>query len=171
MFIDCFNVMGQTPLFVAAYTRKRRVTTTLLSLGADPNVRCLGGQTAVHAACHSGSVSLLATLLKYGGDLYIHDVHRQIPTDWVTDQADEKRRIRILDFLESVRRCTMRKPHTTTSGGGPGDFLQVWQLTHFFLFPFGSKSLICLEGKSMTPCCTLFSYVPPSTSLVSISDP
>ena len=63
-----------------AYTRKRRVTTTLLSLGADPNVRCLGGQTAVHAACHSGSVSLLATLLKYGGDLYIHDVHRQIPT-------------------------------------------------------------------------------------------
>ena len=28
---------------------------------------------------------------------------------------------------------------------------QVWPLTHFFLFPFCEHSLICLEGKSMTP--------------------
>ena len=28
---------------------------------------------------------------------------------------------------------------------------QVWQLTQFFLFPFCENSLICLEGKSMTP--------------------
>ena len=28
---------------------------------------------------------------------------------------------------------------------------QVWTLTHFFLFPFCENSLICLEGKSMTP--------------------
>ena len=28
---------------------------------------------------------------------------------------------------------------------------QVWPLTHFFLFPFCKNSLICLEGKSMTP--------------------
>ena len=28
---------------------------------------------------------------------------------------------------------------------------QVWPLTHFFMFPFCKKSLICLEGKSMTP--------------------
>ena len=28
---------------------------------------------------------------------------------------------------------------------------QVWSLTQFFLFPFCEKSLICLEGKSMTP--------------------
>ena len=27
---------------------------------------------------------------------------------------------------------------------------QVWPITHFFLFPFCEKSLICLEGKSMT---------------------
>ena len=27
---------------------------------------------------------------------------------------------------------------------------QVWQITQFFLFPFCKKSLICLEGKSMT---------------------
>ena len=28
---------------------------------------------------------------------------------------------------------------------------QVWLLTQFFLFPFSENSLICLEGKSMTP--------------------
>ena len=28
---------------------------------------------------------------------------------------------------------------------------QVWPLTRFFLFPFCENSLICLEGKSMTP--------------------
>ena len=28
---------------------------------------------------------------------------------------------------------------------------QVWPQTQFFLFPFGENSLICLEGKSMTP--------------------
>ena len=31
------------------------------------------------------------------------------------------------------------------------DVSQVWSLTQFFLFPFCEKSLICLEGKSMTP--------------------
>ena len=28
---------------------------------------------------------------------------------------------------------------------------QVWPLTQFFLFPFCKNSMICLEGKSMTP--------------------
>ena len=69
--------MGQTPLFVAAYTRKREVTTVLVNQGADPNVRCFGGYTAMHGACYSGSVRILGTLLKFGGDLSIHDVHRQ----------------------------------------------------------------------------------------------
>ena len=33
------------------------------------------------------------------------------------------------------------------------DTPQVWPLTHFlFLFPSCENSLICLEGKSMTPC-------------------
>ena len=43
----------------------------------------------------------------------------------------------------------------------------------FFSFLFVKKSLICLEGKSMTPHRggTLFSSVPPSNSLVSVSDP
>ena len=44
----------------------------------------------------------------------------------------------------------------------------------FYLVPFSTKSLICLEGKSMTPVWvnrTLFSCGPPSNSLVSVLDP
>ena len=37
------------------------------------------------------------------------------------------------------------------SGEVPGA-LQVWPLIQFFLFSFCKRSLICLEGKSMTPC-------------------
>ena len=31
------------------------------------------------------------------------------------------------------------------------EFCQVWPITQFFLFPFCENSLICLEGKLMTP--------------------
>ena len=49
--------------------------------------------------------------------------------------------------------------------------IQVSPLTQFFLFPFCEKSLICLEGKSITLHLeNIFSSVPPSNSLVSVSD-
>ena len=35
--------------------------------------------------------------------------------------------------------------------GPASDSLQVWPLAQFFLIPFCKNSLICLEGKSMTP--------------------
>ena len=46
-------------------------------------------------------------------------------------------------------------------------------LLNFFLFPFCKRSLIRLEGKSMTPHRgnPIFSSVPPSNSLVSVSNP
>ena len=41
-----------------------------------------------------------------------------------------------------------------------------------FLFPFCEKSLICLEGKSITPHWgNTILFVPPTNSLVSVSDP
>ena len=50
---------------------------------------------------------------------------------------------------------------------------QVWPVTQFFSVSFCENSLICLEGKSMTPHRenTIFSSVPPSNSLVSVLDP
>ena len=42
-------------------------------------------------------------------------------SDWVLDQPDEKRRIRILALLESVRLCTMRKPASIISLNSSGN--------------------------------------------------
>ena len=39
----------------------------------------------------------------------------------------------------------------TSSRRTLGAVPQVWPLTQFYLFPFCENSLICLEGKSMTP--------------------
>lgn len=77
--MDAWNCLGQTPLFVAAYTRKLAMVNMLLNLGADPNVISAGGYTATHGACYSGSQRLLSSMLKFGGDLTIHDVHRSTP--------------------------------------------------------------------------------------------
>ena len=103
-FVDAWNCLGQTPLFVAAYTRKLAMVNMLLNLGADPNVICVGGYTATHGACYSGSRRILNLILKFNEDLSIHDV-----------QPDEKRRIRILDLLESVRKNTLRKSNSSAS--------------------------------------------------------
>ena len=64
---------------MAAYTRKLAMVNMLLNLGADPNVICVGGYTATHGACYSGSRRILANVLKFGGDVTIHDVHRTTP--------------------------------------------------------------------------------------------
>ena len=80
IFVDSFNCLGQTPLFVAAYLRKLAMVNMLLNIGADPNVVNVGGYTSVHGACYAGSRRILTALLKFGGDITIHDTHRQIPT-------------------------------------------------------------------------------------------
>jgi len=51
----------------------------LLTLGAQPNGRCLGGYTAMHGACFSGSRRILAKMLAAGADLEVHDCWRQTP--------------------------------------------------------------------------------------------
>ena len=48
------------------------------------------------------------------------------------------------------RRDLMRKHERIHTDTRPYS-CQVWPLTHFFLLPFCTKSLICLEDKSMIP--------------------
>ena len=42
-------------------------------------------------------------------------------------------------------------PYVICEDGSNLAATQVWTITQFFLFPSCEKSLICLEGKSMTP--------------------
>jgi ankyrin repeat protein len=55
------------------------MTSTLLNLGANPNVICNGGYTATHAACYVASKQILTLILKFGGDLETFDFQRKIP--------------------------------------------------------------------------------------------
>ena len=101
----------------------------------------------------------------------------QSDCDYDLDSADEdgeeKERHTSGESVDSALSFSLSSSINSAGDSGiAGGVQQVWPLTHFFLFPFSEKSLICLEGKSMTPHrVTLFSFVPPSNSLVSVSDP
>ncbi len=101
--VEAFNVQGQTPLFVAAYTGDVDLASLLLSLGADANARCTGGYTPMHGACYAADPVLLEKLLlEHGGDLGTLDVWRQTPVDWVYENPDPCRREAALAVVEQV---------------------------------------------------------------------
>lgn len=79
VYVDAFNELGQTALFIAAYTSDKHLVKLLLDLGADPNAVCVGGYTAVHGACFGGSGKILGKILDRGGDLGVHDCWRMTP--------------------------------------------------------------------------------------------
>ena len=55
---------NNTPLHVAAFSRKADVAVSLISeFGCDPNVRGQFGKTALHFACQGGSIDLVCYLL------------------------------------------------------------------------------------------------------------
>lgn len=58
------NLLGETPLFLAAHHHLPRVVHTLLELGADPSMVARNGQSILHAACHQGCATSLDHLLK-----------------------------------------------------------------------------------------------------------
>lgn len=55
-------------------------------------------QTAVHAACMNGSVSILCALLEYGGDLRVQTLNYETPRDI----AVRKRHMDLISVIEDV---------------------------------------------------------------------
>jgi len=55
-------------------------------------------QTAVHAACMSGHVTILSTLLNYGGDLRVQTLNYETPRDI----AVRKRHMDLVGVIEDV---------------------------------------------------------------------
>jgi serine/threonine protein kinase len=117
LFVDTLSSDGQTPLFCAAYLKKKSVVECLLSLGAEPNIRCMpDGYTAVHGACVAGSVRILNMLIDFGGDLRLMDTKRLSPLDWTEFHQNPKKRKAIRDFVELARFVTMKPVETTNKG-------------------------------------------------------
>ena len=64
---------------------------------------------------------------------------------------DPNQAIRFLSGVKSQLFGETAPSPVVPSLSTPEENDQVWPLIHFFLFPFCENSLICLEGKSMTP--------------------
>ena len=95
-----------------------------------------------------------------------------IPLFWWNGGIVWKEQI-LLQYGQRPTKCGWQE---TALCGGSSLFIwrglqQVWPISQFFLFPFCKRSLICQEGKSMSPHRGLFSFVLPSNSLVSVSNP
>lgn len=61
------------------------------------------GSTAVHAAAKCGNTKLMSMLIFAGGDLRLHDAVGYSIPDWAQKCTDEKKRKKMLDYLEKIK--------------------------------------------------------------------
>lgn len=71
---------GATPLIVATVQGFTRIAESLLQSGANPNIRMLGGFTALHAACFRGLCALVELFVTKGNA----DVDMPLPDTGIT---------------------------------------------------------------------------------------
>ncbi len=69
--------------------------------------RCSKEKTPVHAAAIGGNTKILALLIRYGGDLRLHDEEGKSAKEYalLSDNSEEKRKM--LKFIEEVREVAM----------------------------------------------------------------
>lgn len=63
----------------------------------------MNGGTAVHAAAISGKVEIMELVLRYGGDLRLHDKDGRKPKDWASLQLNTKLKRKMISFIEEAR--------------------------------------------------------------------
>ena len=73
--LNSFDEFGNTALFYCSKMNNEKYAHFLLRSGADPNLHCSGGNTALHLAADGGSIRLIQLLLRKGASLEIgnHD--------------------------------------------------------------------------------------------------
>jgi hypothetical protein len=73
--------IGSPVLFAAIQNGHGDIVKMLLSRGADPNEKDLGGKTSLHAAARKGDPKLIELLLKHGIDVnvFARDLSNSIP--------------------------------------------------------------------------------------------
>lgn len=106
--VDDLDANGNTALFVAITDGPVNAVPYLLQAGADPNFRCSGGATPVHAACRRGSRGLLQQLLECGGDLRLRDSAGRTPQDWALGHADPQCRRKLVAYINTRRALAYR---------------------------------------------------------------
>ncbi|XP_022660065.1 inactive serine/threonine-protein kinase TEX14-like [Varroa jacobsoni] len=90
---------GFTALYLAVEAGHMSSVQFLLARKANPNARCIGGATAVHAACIRGSTTIVQQLILCGGDLRLRDDEGRTPCEWARDCQDPTARSRVIEFI------------------------------------------------------------------------
>jgi len=102
--INELDASGETALYKATRSERRDTVELLLENSADPNKRNIDGQTAVHACAFTCNIEIMAMLIKYGGDLRLHDAHNKNPKHYALDQPGSIIRRRMLGLIEDIRK-------------------------------------------------------------------
>lgn len=66
--------------------------------------RNLDGQTPVHMCAYTCNIQIMALLIKYGGDLRLHDSYNKNPKDYALEQPAAIARRRMLGLIEDIRK-------------------------------------------------------------------
>ncbi|EGW06850.1 Ankyrin repeat domain-containing protein 36 [Cricetulus griseus] len=73
LFNDCeINALDKkkcTPLMKAVQSRETEIVTVLLDQGADPNIKDINGESAIHQAVYVDSLEIVRNLHEFGGDI------------------------------------------------------------------------------------------------------
>ena len=102
--INELDSSGETALYKAVRHERKEVVEFLLEHSADPNKRNFDGQTAVHICAYTCNIKIMCLLIKYGGDLRLHDSNNRNPKKYATDQPNAILRRRMLGLIEDVRK-------------------------------------------------------------------
>ncbi|KAJ2453514.1 palmitoyltransferase akr1 [Coemansia sp. RSA 2336] len=95
------------PLFWAIFHHRINALVYLLDHGADPTMRDSTGNSALHAAVHSGSLPALAYLLStqlpaLGGSVDVEDSYKMTPLMWACYQSKQEMAELLLNMGASV---------------------------------------------------------------------
>ena len=84
---------------------------------------CSKGKTPVHAAIISGDTKLLGMLIRYGGDLRLHDDEGRNARDFILlmDNAETKKKL--LKYLEEIRSFAMLQTSKSSQHQSPASLM------------------------------------------------
>ncbi|XP_071132400.1 uncharacterized protein [Mytilus edulis] len=107
--VDYPNSLGQSPLFCACYLDEEAVVKELMKFGANPNERSNNGMTPVHVVAYTCNLNIMNELLAAGGDLRLHDSTGRSSKEFAFLQPEQKKRMKMLEFLEKTRLFALTK--------------------------------------------------------------
>lgn len=84
------NIKNMCPIHIAAEFGYIEIVEALIEKGADINITCLYGKTALHKACQSDKIDIVKILIKNGADVNIKNDIKQTALYYALDDGNEE---------------------------------------------------------------------------------